>query len=188
MNLSHIVYIILILSASYSIYYLFEKKEEKINRYITSNKQIPMFRSKNMENIFYTEEGIRSHIITSKHLKYFPKSGETEFEFPVLKIYKNGQIQEWEISSDKALLYENRILTLYDNVLAKNLLVQSVFDVMSTKELNIELNNKNFWSHDHVVFIGQKFKIEGQEMKGNFIKNTAILSKKVKGQYEFFIS
>ena len=76
------------------------------------------------------------------------------------------------------------VLTLYDNVLAKNLLPDSGFDTMSTDVLGIQLDNRDFWADNQVTLVGPQFETVGQAMKGNFAENNAILYKHVQGRYE----
>ncbi|MCW8333145.1 LPS export ABC transporter periplasmic protein LptC [Vibrio sp. SCSIO 43135] len=183
MSLSRIIYTLLFFVACWSAYYLFDK-EQTFDIQVTPDQELPMFSGTNMENVSYAEDGIRSYIITSTHLDHFAKSGDTEFDFPVLKIYKEGVIQEWEITADRAILSEEQVLTLYDNVLAKNLLSDSGFDTMSTDEMSIKLDNRDFWADNRVVLVGPQFETEGQAMKGNFADNTAVLYNHVQGRYE----
>ena len=183
MSLSRVLYVLLFIVASWSLFYLLSK-EQTFDIQVAPNQELPMFSGENIENISYNEKGIRSYIITSTHLDHFAKSGDTEFDFPVLKIYKEGVIQEWEITSDRAILDDDQVLTLYDNVLAKNLLDDSGFDTMSTDEMSIQLDNRDFWADNRVILVGPQFETEGQAMKGNFADNTAVLYNHVQGRYE----
>ncbi|KEY90874.1 lipopolysaccharide export system protein lptC [Candidatus Photodesmus blepharus] len=185
MSLSRIVYVLLLFVIFCSAYYLLDK-QKTFDIQIAPNQELPMFSSKRMENILYTENGIRSYIITSAHLNHFAE-GNTEFKFPVLDIYKKGQIQEWRVTANKATLSKNHILTLYDNVLVENLLNTSDVNIISTEKLSMELDNQNFWTNNEVTLTGHKFKTEGKAMKGNFSKKTALLYK-VQSRYENFAS
>ncbi|MGF1721536.1 LPS export ABC transporter periplasmic protein LptC [Vibrio kyushuensis] len=183
MSLSRIIYLLLFFVITWSTYYLYDKEQE-FDIQVAPDQELPMFTGRDIENVSYTESGIRSYIITSVYLENFAESGDTWFDLPVLKIYKEGTEQEWEITADRALLDSDQILTLYDNVIANNLLAESGFDTMSTEELSIKLTNRDFWADNQVVLVGPQFETEGQAMKGNFADNNAVLYNYVQGRYE----
>ncbi len=123
-------------------------------------------------------------MITSEYLEHFASSGDTVFQNPVLKVYREGSVQEWEIVADIGILDEDEILTLYDNVVGTNLLPESGFDTLHTDEMSIKLGNRDFWADNQVVLVGPQFETVGQAMKGNLADNTAILYNFVQGRYE----
>ena len=183
MSLARIAYILLFFVATWSGYYLYDKEQE-FDIQVAPNQELPMFTGRNIENTSYTEQGLRSYIITSVYLENFAENGDIWFDLPVLKVYKDGTIQEWEITADRAKLDSDQILTLYDNVIANNMLDESGFDTMTTSELSIKLTNRDFWADNQVVLIGPQFETEGQAMKGNFADNNAVLYNYVQGRYE----
>ncbi|ASG04538.1 LPS export ABC transporter periplasmic protein LptC [Vibrio anguillarum] len=183
MSLSRVLYVILIFIASWSAYYLFDK-EQNTDIQVAPNLELPSFSGKNLDNTTYNEQGIRSYIIQSTHLDHYAKSGDTIFEYPILKVFRDGILQEWEITAKRGVLDEEQVLTLYDDVLAKNLLADSSFDTLSTIKMSIQLNNRDFWADNQVDLVGPQFETQGQAMKGNFADNTAILYNHVQGRYE----
>jgi lipopolysaccharide export system protein LptC len=84
----------------------------------------------------------------------------------------------------RAVLDEDQTLTLYDNVIVKNLLPEASFDNMTMDKLVVELTSRDFHSESTVRLIGPLFETEGQAMKGNFDSNTATLFETVQGRYE----
>ncbi len=106
------------------------------------------------------------------------------FEQPILRIFANGTTQEWEISAAKAILDKHEVLTLYDDVVARNLLPDSGFDTLSTQRMSIQLDNRDFWANTDVLMLGPQFETRGQAMKGNFADNLAELYNKVNSKYE----
>lgn len=183
MSLTRIIYIGLLFIASWSGYYLYDK-EQVFDIQVEPNAELPMFSGNNLENTSYADNGVRSYVITSTHLDHFAKSGDTVFDYPVLKIYKDGEVQEWEITADSGIIDEDEILTLYDNVVANNLLPDSGFDTLSTEKMSIKLSNRDFWTDIQVILVGPQFKTVGQAMKGNFADNDAVLYNFVQGRYE----
>ena len=134
MSLSRIIYAILIMVATYSMYYLFGANNVDVVQ-ITPDQELPALSGKGIDNINYDESGVRSYQISSAYLDHFAKSGDTTFEYPVLYVYKEGKVQEWQITADRGLLDKDHVLTLYDNVLAKNLLPDASFDTMATDKI-----------------------------------------------------
>ncbi|QIA62371.1 LPS export ABC transporter periplasmic protein LptC [Vibrio astriarenae] len=183
MTLSRAAHILLVMIIFFCGYYLLQE-EEGYDIQVSPDEELPLFSGKNMSNTAYTQDGVRNYEITSTHLEYYAKSGDTVFESPVLRIYKDGQVLEWEISARRAKLNEDHVLVLYDKVIAKNLLPTSSFDTMATEKLNIQLDARDFWADQTVRLNGPQFITRGQAMKGNFKDNTATLYEHVQGRYE----
>jgi lipopolysaccharide export system protein LptC len=99
-------------------------------------------------------------------------------------VYKQGTTQEWEITAERGVLTQEHVLTLYENVLATNLLPESGFDTLSTDIMNIQLDSRDFWADNQVIMVGPQFETVGQAMTGNFADNHATLYKHVQGRYE----
>ncbi len=75
-------------------------------------------------------------------------------------------------------------MTLYEDVVGKNLLPDSGFDTLTTESMSIQLENRDFWADNQVVLVGPQFETVGQAMQGNLADNTAVLYKHVQGRYE----
>ena len=183
MSLSRIGYLILAFALCWSGYYYYERQQKETPQ-ISPNLEQPMFSGQTLTNTSYTDKGLRSYVITSKSLDHFAKSGDTVFEKPVLKVYKDGLIQEWEITASTGVLDKKHILTLSTDVIVKNLLSDSGFDTLSTESMSIELDNRDFWADNQVIINGPQFETVGQAMKGNFADHNATLYKSVQGRYE----
>jgi len=183
MSLSRILYTLLIFAATWCGYYLMDNAH-KADIQVTPNLELPTFSGNTLSNTSYGTKGIRNYEITSLHLDYYAKSGNTIFEKPILRIYQNGKIIEWKIVAEKGILTSNKILTLYDNVIANNLLADSSFDSMKAARLSINLINRHFWTETKVSLQGPQFQTMGQAMKGNFADQKALLYNHVQGKYE----
>lgn len=183
MNISRVFYILLLLVASYSAYYLFGVRNVQVVQ-VSPNLELPALSGRNVDNANYDDYGVRSYRIISSYLDHYAVSGNTNFEYPILYIYKEGSTEEWEVTADRGILDKNHVLTLYDNVLAKNLLPDASFDTMATDKLSIHLDNRDFWADTPVLLVGPSFENKGQAMKGNFGKNIATLLNHVQGRYE----
>ncbi|KII77613.1 LPS export ABC transporter periplasmic protein LptC [Vibrio renipiscarius] len=183
MSLSRIGYLLLIIIIAISGYYLMTNKAS-YDIQVEPNVELPLFTGKMLINTSYDEQGIRSYVITSNKLDNYASSGDTIFDQPVLKVYKDGDIQEWQITAVRGVLTQDHVLTLETDVLGKNLLPDSGFDTLSTDIMHIQLDNRDFWADNQVTLMGSQFETVGQAMKGNFADNTAILYKHVKGRYE----
>lgn len=183
MSLSRIGYLVVIFIICWSAYYLFDK-QQSYDIQVEPDTELPMFSGQGLQNTSYDEKGVRSYVITSANLDHFAKSGDTLFKHPVLKVYKEGDVQEWEITADAGVLNKDHVLTLSTDVLVTNLLPDSGFDTMSTDTISIQLDNRDFWADDQVTLIGPQFETIGQAMTGNFADNHATLYKHVQGRYE----
>ncbi|GAL29780.1 uncharacterized protein YrbK [Vibrio variabilis] len=183
MSLSRILYSLLAIIAAGSTYYLYSKDDSNVIQ-IEPDIELPAFSGTNLHNISYSDTGVRSYSISSAHLEHFSKKGETVFQQPVLRIFANGETQEWEISAEKAVLDKQEVLTLYTNVVAQNLLADSGFDTLSTQQMSIKLENRDFWADSKVIMLGPKFETQGEAMQGNFANHLAELYKKVNSKYE----
>lgn len=183
MSLSRILYSLLAIVIAASAYYLYSKDDKSVIQ-IEPDIELPAFSGTNLHNISYSDTGIRSYSITSAHLEHFSKRGETVFQQPIVRIFANGEVQEWEISSDIAVLNKEEVLTLHDNVVARNLLPESGFDTLSTQEMSIKLENRDFWADNKVIMLGPQFETQGDAMKGNFANHLAELYNKVNSKYE----
>lgn len=185
MSLSRIGYLILVFALCWSGYYYYERQQKQSPK-VSPDLEQPMFSGQTLTNTSYTDDGIRSYVITSNSLDHFAKSGDTVFEKPILKVYKDGLMQEWEITAATGVLDKNHILTLSTNVIVKNLLSDSGFDTLSTESMNIALDNRDFWADNQVIIKGPQFNTIGQAMRGNFADHNATLYKSVQGRYETF--
>ncbi|ENF8749616.1 LPS export ABC transporter periplasmic protein LptC [Vibrio fluvialis] len=183
MSFSRILYAILFFVASWSAYYLLDKEQSTAIQ-VAPNLELPMFSGKNLDNITYDQQGIKSYVITSRHLDHYAKGGNTIFEYPVLKVYQQGVTQEWEITAKRGILTKEHVLTLYDDVLVKNLFEDSGFDTLTTSRMSIQLDNRDFWADNPVELLGPQFETQGQAMKGNFGDHSAVLYNHVQGRYE----
>ncbi|SJL83632.1 LPS export ABC transporter periplasmic protein LptC [Vibrio palustris] len=183
MSVSRVIYAVLILVSLSSLYYLLDSEDEA-DIQVKPNTELPMFSGNNLNNVSYNDDGVRSYVIQSKHLDYYAKSGDTIFQSPILKVYQQGTKQEWQVTAQRAVLSKKQVLTLYDDVVAKNLLTTSSFEKMTTSKLSIKLDSRDFWANNPVDLIGPQFETHGQAMKGNFADNSAVLYNHVQGRYE----
>ncbi len=183
MTLPRIIYTVLLLIALYSAYYLYSVNNTGVKQ-VNPNVELPALSGQNVDNSNYDNSGVRSYRITSAYLDHYAKSGDTLFKSPVLYVYKEGNIQEWQVTADHGILDQDHVLTLYDNVLAKNLLPDAAFDTMATEKLLIQLENRDFWADNPVSLVGPAFETTGQAMKGNLKENIATLYNHVQGKYE----
>ncbi|AXY00220.1 LPS export ABC transporter periplasmic protein LptC [Vibrio alfacsensis] len=183
MSLTRLIYVLLIFVIAWCGYYLLTPKNND-GLQVAPNLELPMFSGTGLENITYGENGVRSYIIRSTTLDHYAKSGETIFNDPTLMVYRDGSVIEWKVSAVKAVLDEDQILTLYDNVLMQNLLPDASFDTMATDKMVINLTNRDFKADQQVMLVGPQFETTGGAMKGNLNVHTATLTSEVQGRYE----
>jgi len=183
MSFTRLIYLLLIFVVAWCGYYLLTPKSNEVIQ-VASNKELPMFSGTGLENITYGEDGVRSYIIRSTNLEHYSKSGDTIFKSPILMVYREGSVIEWKVTATRAVLDEDRVLTLYDNVLMKNLLPDASFDTMATDKLVINLTNRDFKADQQVMLVGPQFETTGGAMQGNLKAHTATLTDEVQGRYE----
>ncbi|MFA0078966.1 LPS export ABC transporter periplasmic protein LptC [Vibrio artabrorum] len=183
MSFTRIIYLILIFIACWSTYYLFDKQQTSTIQ-VPPNVELPSFSGKSLNNISYSQTGIRSYLVESTYLEHYSEVGDTHFQNPALSVYRDGQTIEWRITADRAIMDKNQVVTFYGNVVAKNLLPEASFDTMTTDKMVVELTSRDFYSETPVHMIGTFFETEGQAMKGNFGTNNATLFNSVQGRYE----
>ncbi len=111
MSLSRIGYLLAAFTLCWSTYYYLTNDKQSASQVSPSLEQ-PMFSGKHLNNTSYDESGVRSYVITSLSLDYYAKSGDTVFNQPVLKVFKAGSIQEWEITAKTGVLNKDHVLTL----------------------------------------------------------------------------
>ncbi|MCQ9076327.1 LPS export ABC transporter periplasmic protein LptC [Vibrio harveyi] len=183
MSFTRLIYLLLIFVVAWCGYYLMTPKSNE-NIQVAPNLELPMFSGTGLENITYGEDGVRSYIIRSTNLDHYAKSGDTIFKSPTLMVYHEGSVVEWKVTATRAVLDEDQILTLYDNVLMQNLLPGASFDTMATDKLVINLTNRDFKADQQVMLVGPQFETTGGAMQGNLKAHTATLTDEVQGRYE----
>jgi lipopolysaccharide export system protein LptC len=183
MSLPRFAYLLLLIIAGYSCYYLYANKDPEVTQ-VAPDAELAAFSAKGVDHTTYNLKGIRSYLVTATDLDHYSKSGNTIFQQPVLHIFRDGSHEEWEITAEQGILDEEHVFTLYGNVLAKNKLPDAGFDTMSTDKLLIHLEDRDFWANNPVALVGPAFQINGQAMKGNFADNIATLYNDVQGRYE----
>jgi lipopolysaccharide export system protein LptC len=183
MSLSRSIYIVLVVLSAWLTYYL-NIEHNPVDIQVTPNLELPMFSGNDVVNTTYSPLGIRNYKITSVNLDYYAKSGNTTFNAPILNVYRDGTIVEWKISAKRGILTKNQVLTLYDDVVAENLIEGASFDTLKTSKLSIQLTNNDFWAENDVVMQGAQFQTLSHAMKGNFTSQVAELYNHVQGVYE----
>lgn len=183
MSFARLMYFLLFLIACGSGYYLYEKSTDKSHQ-IVLDKEHPMFTGVDLNSVKYTIEGLRDYNIYAVSLENYAQTGDTVFDKPVLTIYQQGNIVEWVVNSDTAVLDKDHLLTLTGNVVATNHLPDPSFNTMNTDKMLIHLKSKDFSTDKKVIMVGPQFTNSGNALKGNFSTNVATLFNQVQGKYE----
>lgn len=183
MSLSKLIYILLFFTACWSAYYIYESTTVENNQ-IAPSPESPVFTGKNLHNTSYDTEGLRNYQIYSTSLEHYAQTGETIFHDPQLIVYRDGDIDEWIVTSDTGVLNKDNKLKLKGHVVAKNTLEGSSFDRLTTEFMLLDLETKDFSSDKKVTMTGPQFINDGNAVKGNFSTNVATLYNQVQGKYE----
>lgn len=183
MSLSKLIYLLLIFVASWSAYYLYEQSATDSEQILPS-AEAPMFTGTNLYNTSYDINGLRNYKIHSTSLEHYAQTGKTVFHQPKLIVYREGNVDEWIITSDTGVLNKDYELTLNGHVVARNTLEGSSFDKLTTEMMLLNLKTKDFSSDEEITMIGPQFINIGNAIKGNFDANVATLFNQVQGKYE----
>lgn len=183
MTFSRYLYVMLIGVSAWMIYYINADKNQA-DIQVEPNIELPAFSGQTLTNTTYNQLGVRNFKITSTSLEYYSASGNTTFDLPILYVYREGTMVEWKISAKRGILAKNQVLTLYDNVLAENMLEGASFDTLETAKLSIQLENNDFWTENDVLMKGAQFEHFSHALKGNFTDQVAELYNHVQGVYE----
>lgn len=183
MTLQRLLCALLIVICAWFGYYLLEDRF-KGDVQVEPDAEKPLFTGSIVTNTAFNESGMRSYQIDSDYLEHFSVSGDTDFDKPVLWVYRDGDNTEWRISSNTATLDKDQVLQMTGNVRIFNLLPESIMKVMQTDTLRLDLITKDFDTADHVVITGTGFQNEGTGMNGNMDRSVATLLNNVKGRYE----
>ncbi|AUI87047.1 LPS export ABC transporter periplasmic protein LptC [Vibrio azureus] len=183
MSFTRSIYLLLLVIVAWCGYYLFAPSTNDATQ-IASDTEQPIFSGHKLENITYGKDGLRSYSIQAEKLDHYSASGETIFAQPTLMVYREGSTLEWKMSAVKAVLDQQKVLTLYDDVLMQNLLPDASFKTLSTDKVVINLTSRDFKADQKVKLLGPKFETTGGAMHGNLKANTATLTDEVQGRYE----
>ena len=183
MTFSRYLYIILIGVSGWLIYYINQDKNQA-DIQVSPNIELPEFSGNTLTNTTYNQLGIRNYQIKSTSLESYSTSGNTTFNAPILLVYRDGTIVEWKVTAKRGILTKNQVLTLYDNVLAENMIDGASFDTLETVKLSIQLGTNDFWTENDVVLKGAQFENYSHALKGNFNTQVAELYNHVQGVYE----
>lgn len=194
MKLKSFIYTLLVIVIALSTYQLV--KDDDIAEIVAPlSVEGPNFKSHNLVNTSYNDQGQREYTLYSDSMEYFSeenqgtiddKTGKTYFENPMMNIYAkvDSNIIEWKVTAKKGVIDKDKNLILTGDVLLDNQLPDASFDTLATQEMTINLNTKDFYSNVEVKMKGPLFTNTGQSIKGNFEQNIATLSNKVQGYYE----
>lgn len=144
----------------------------------------PLISSKKVLMKSYNTEGVLNFGINAQTLDFYEANGETHFQKPVLILYKDGNISDWQIKSNTATLTKDQILVLTGDVLISSLRQESALKTIYTEYLIIDLVTQDFHSDRPVLIQGVSFETQGETIQGNLHKQAAILKGKVKSKYE----
>lgn len=183
MSLSRLLFVLMLSVASWSGYYLYDKNSQP-DKQVAPDKELPIFTGGNLTNTSFNESGIRNYRVYSTHLEYFAQSGDTEFTLPIFTVFREGDTEEWRITSNQATLNKNNELLMEGNVVVHNLLPNATFTTMKTESLQLELITKDFMTEEDVFLVGPMFETMGHAMRGNFDSHNAELYNSVQGRYE----
>lgn len=97
--------------ASWSAYYLYEQSADEVDQ-VAPSLEAPLFTGQRLTNTSYDIEGLRNYKMYAVSLEHFAQDGHTVFHQPKLIVYREGNTEEWVVTSDTAVLSKDHILTL----------------------------------------------------------------------------
>lgn len=184
MTLKPLGVLALLITCTYSTYYLLTQYYWQTETQVTPDAENPLFTAYQVKSTNYNASGIRSYVLDSIRLENYQELDETHFNEPVLWTYRDGTEKEWRISSDFAVLKNNRILTMTGRVKLVNLLPEAQIKIVNTDILTLDLITQDFWSNTQTDISGVAFQTQGERVKGNFGSHQMELVEKVNSIYE----
>lgn len=151
---------------------------------IKLDSSVPIISSKSVLMKSYDTEGVLNFKINADTLDFYEASGETHFQKPVLILFKDGKISDWQITSKIATLTKDQILVLTEDVLISSLSPDNALKTLYTEYLVIDLATQDFSGDRPVLIHGINFESQGDTIKGNLGEQIATLKGKVKSKYE----
>lgn len=113
----------------------------------------------------YNESGTISYTVAAKKMELYQQLGFTSFEKPIFTLYNNAQT--WRINAEEATLYDDRLLILEGNVIAKNLANEAMIDTVSASNIQVDIKLLTMRSELPIVITGPNLKITGKGLDAN---------------------
>ncbi|WP_017444271.1 LPS export ABC transporter periplasmic protein LptC [Gayadomonas joobiniege] len=131
----------------------------------------------------YSESGTPLRQLSAASLEHYQELKFTYFKKPVYFLYSQQQKDNWQISSDESVIYENNKLELEGNVQVAAQTPTPWFDTLYVKRLVIDLNNQKISTTSEVKGTAQRLTFTGQGLTGDLKTKEFELKNNVKAQY-----
>jgi lipopolysaccharide export system protein LptC len=113
----------------------------------------------------FDEQGNISHKVAAAKMELYQQLGFTFFEKPTFTLYNDTQT--WRINAEEATLYENKLLVLEGNVVAKNLTNNAMIDKINADNIQVDIKLLSMRSEQPVVVTGPNLKITGKGLEAD---------------------
>ncbi|WP_440054900.1 LPS export ABC transporter periplasmic protein LptC [Pseudoalteromonas sp. T1lg65] len=137
---------------------LTEKKDDSVKQ--EEHLAKPDYIATQLQQLAYSENGQLNYQVKANKMEVFQELGFSHFTQPVFTLY-NGE-QNWELSAAEATLYDNNMLVLEGNVLAKNLTEGAMISDVFADNVRVDIKQKLMNSQQPVEIIGPSLKITGK--------------------------
>lgn len=132
---------------------------------------VPDYVAHDLSQTSYNKQGGLSHKVTAKQMELFTELGFTHFKQPVFTLYNKDK--HWQLSADKATLYDNNRLVLEYNVVAKNLQPNALIEQINTNLIEIDIDGATMSSSHQVTLTGPAVNIVAKGLTADM--NTEII-------------
>ncbi|MGL4827124.1 MAG: LPS export ABC transporter periplasmic protein LptC [Vibrionaceae bacterium] len=184
MLLKKLGYLALLGICGYSGYYLASTYQQPTPKQVAPDLEKPFFTAANVRAINYSQAGTRLHTLEAPFLEHYQARNETHFNEPLLHTFTQDQQKEWQVSSNFATLQGTNTLVMVGNVTMINLLPNAQIQTVTTDEITVDLNTRDFLSNSATKIIGHGFSSHANSAKGNFGSHNLQLTQQVQTIYD----
>lgn len=163
------------------LYLKFGKIQRKVTTYL------PSYIGYNVTNNHFDENGFMAYRISAVKVTSYRQKNQTDFIDPKLILYsvdkKTNKKIQWNITSEKGILYQSNKLILTGKVLIENVTKNEVIQTMKTEQLTALLDKKQVMTDLPVQWTGPQMEESGIGMWASFITEELIVKNKINAVY-----
>lgn len=126
-----------------------------------SSELAPDFTASQLNSDIYSELGTLSHKISAKTMEHYASTNVTKFTQPFYTLYPKNSTPPWNVSADKATLYNNSRVVLNNRVVLKATENNSLIQEIHCKYLELDLKTNIISSDQTILILGKNFTMYG---------------------------
>lgn len=131
----------------------------------------------------YSKSGIPLRQLSAVSLEHYQELKFTYFQKPVYILYSQNKTEDWEISANESVIYDNNKLELEGDVKVISQTPTAWLDTLFVERLTVDLNQQTLASKSEVRGTSQSFDFSALGLTGDLKKQQFELKQNVKAQY-----